>query len=75
MTEEFATLKAEALTKHATYVDTLENFAYEDVQDLKKRIELLTAYNEALLSNIAYRTFISHNVIRKVPDSSFTTAI
>ena len=75
MTKEFARLKAEALTKHAIYVDTLKHFAYEDIQDPKKRIELLTAYNEALQSNFAYRSFVYHSIIRKHLDRSVPAAI
>lgn len=61
-TDEFDELKLDALNKGADYMDKIKNLTYEDLKSVKKRLDLLDAYNKAVLSNAAYRIFINENV-------------
>jgi hypothetical protein len=58
--EEFMFLKERAINSYQNYIDTLLTLSYEDLKDMRKRINLLNAYNKSVLSDVSFRTFILH---------------
>lgn len=60
--DKFKSLKEDALKGYNNYINKIKKFALEDLQDINKRLNLLSAYNKSVLSNAAYRNFINENV-------------
>jgi hypothetical protein len=57
--EQFENLKAKALKDYEGYINAIDNFSFEDIHNLHKRLSFLDAYNRSVMSNTSYRNFIN----------------
>lgn len=57
--ELFESLKRRAMEDYESYLSTMEQFYFDDIKHLKKRISLLDVYNKAVASNTSFRRFIA----------------
>ena len=68
MTSEktFEMLKADTIKSYESYIRAIQNFSYNDITNLDKRLLLLEIYNKSVQINVEYRDFII-NISKKFP--------
>jgi len=68
MTSEktFEMLKADTIKSYESYIRAIQNFSYNDIANLDKRLLLLEIYNKSVQINVEYRDFII-NISKKFP--------
>ena len=67
--EEFEGLKQEVLKNFATYMDAIRKASFDDLCDIRTRIQLTDTYTKSARSEISYRQFL--NKYKVPPDKLF----
>jgi hypothetical protein len=57
--QQFEELKSNAMKDYSDYLNAINDFSYEDLKNLNKRLQLLNIYNKSVFSNASYRKFIN----------------